>query len=295
VLPRRRRLAVLAIVAGLTASLGAPAIADGGADHVIPGLDALTARIERATRRVDRWTRATWDPEVAEALDTAGLHRIERALASAEVASAEVLDPLIGPTAPDEIPAAITAALSDANPADSMRIGLSATLSAWDRFRTATDEGRALRDRLRRRLGFPLVTGLRVCPIEGIDPFLHDWGDNRGWRTHKGTDITAETGIPLVAMERGVIVQMGWHYLGGNQVYLLGDMTGDVYYYAHMDSIDEGLEVGVAVSTGQLIGYVGTTGNADVPHLHLGWMPGAGGVDLTGLADAYPLLVELCL
>ena len=96
-------------------------------------------------------------------------------------------------------------------------------------------------------------------------------------------------------MERGEVIQMGWHYLGGNGLYVRGAVTGDVYYYAHLSGYAEGIEVGSPVEAGQVVAYVGNTGNSDVPHLHLGWMPGAGRVDLDGLEDAYQMLVELCL
>jgi murein DD-endopeptidase MepM/ murein hydrolase activator NlpD len=151
-----------------------------------------------------------------------------------------------------------------------------------------------LRDRLRSSLGLPIPAGLRVCPFEQAVVLDEDWGDPRGWRSHKGNDINAPEGTRLVAMERGEVIQMGSHYLGGDGLYLRGDATGDVYYYAHLSGYAEGIEVGAPVIAGQVIAYVGTTGNADVPHLHLGWMPAAGGVDLEALTDAHELLRGLC-
>ncbi len=292
--PRRLVSLALALALGLTAALAAPAVADEGVDQAIAGLDALTSRIERLTGRAHRWIDTTWDFEVAEALDTAVLNRIERSLASARVESVAVLDPLIGPASTGAVAAAITAAFYDEAMPNQTQIELTTTLAAWERFRAAVDEARGLRDALRERLGLPPVTGVRVCPLESVDALLQDWGDPRGWRSHKGTDINADQGTRIVAMERGVIIQMGWHYLGGNQVYLLGEVTGDVYYYAHLDSYADGLDVGLPVLAGQLVGHVGNTGNADIPHLHLGWMPAAGGVDLSLLDDPYPMLVELC-
>mgnify|MGYP001813130585 CR=1 FL=1 len=106
--------------------------------------------------------------------------------------------------------------------------------------------------------------------------------------------MIAPTGTPLVAVESGSIWSMSYHYLGGNGIYVLGDLTDDVYYYAHMSAYAEGMEIGTPVEAGQVIGYVGSTGNSDLPHLHLGWMPGAGRVDLDGLTDAYELLRGLC-
>ena len=289
-----KRLISLVLSFGLTFALATPVSAGGMVDQTISGLDALTDRAEHVIERSERWMNAGWDAEVAAALDLASLNRLEQSLAVAQVDAAEVLDPLIGPVSTSDVPATITTVLLTQGMDPSQRTDLTETLAAWDRFRGAVGEALALRDLLRERLSLPPVSGLRVCPVETIDAFLQDWGDRRGWRTHKGTDINAARDSRLVAMERGVIIQMGWHYLGGNQVYLLGDVTGDVYYYAHLDGYADGIEVGVPVIEGQVVGYVGDTGNADIPHLHLGWMPGTGRVDLDGLADPYPMLVELC-
>jgi murein DD-endopeptidase MepM/ murein hydrolase activator NlpD len=95
-------------------------------------------------------------------------------------------------------------------------------------------------------------------------------------------------------MENGEVIQLGYHYLGGNGLFLRGAFTGDVYYYAHLSAYADGIEVGTPVVAGQVVAYVGDTGNSDVPHLHLGWMPGAGRVDLDALTDAYGLLQDLC-
>jgi len=295
VLTRTKRLVAVALVATLMGALAAPVAADGLVDQIVGGLDDLTHRVEKVTLQADRRMNAGWDLAVAEAVDTASLNRIERALAIARVEAAEVLHPLIGSASTGAVPTAISMALFDEDMNFVERRDLSNTMTAWRDFRRAIADALALRNLIREQLGLPSVEGLRVCPLEHVDSFLHDWGDRRGWRTHKGTDINAARNDRLVAVERGVIIQTGWHYLGGNQVYLLGGVTGDVYYYAHMEAYADGIEVGVPVVAGQVVGYVGDTGNADVPHLHLGWMPQAGRVDLDGLTDPYPMLVELCL
>ena len=107
--------------------------------------------------------------------------------------------------------------------------------------------------------------------------------------------MVAAIGTPLVAVENGVVYGGGWHYLGGNNLYLRGDST-DVYYYAHLAWTAPGIRAGAVVEVGDLLGWVGSTGNAESPHLHLGWMPDNPGrwVDLDGLADPYPLLGGLC-
>ncbi|MDX1691005.1 MAG: M23 family metallopeptidase [Acidimicrobiia bacterium] len=139
------------------------------------------------------------------------------------------------------------------------------------------------------------VGGFRQCPIKGWHWFIDTWGAARpGHRLHSGTDIHSLLGMRLYAMESGRIVQMNWHYAGGRTLYLLGETSGDVYYYAHLDGYARDVGLGDRVELGDFIGYVGDTGNAHGPHLHLGWMPGTGGVDFDALQNPYFLLVDLC-
>lgn len=129
----------------------------------------------------------------------------------------------------------------------------------------------------------------RTCPVAGAHSFSDTWGDPRvPNRTHKGTDMVAPEGTPLVAMENGYIWSPNWHWAGGIGLYIRGD-SGDIYYYAHMQKYAPGIVGGTRVGVGQLIGYVGNTGNSTVPHLHLGYQPGGG-----PLTNPYQLLVKLC-
>jgi murein DD-endopeptidase MepM/ murein hydrolase activator NlpD len=131
----------------------------------------------------------------------------------------------------------------------------------------------------------------RVCPVDGASSFSDTWGAPRsGGRTHKGVDMSASKGTPLVAMEAGGIYRLSNSSLGGISLYLLGN-SGDMYYYAHLDAWAEGLAGGGRVAAGDLVGYVGTSGNSPawVPHLHLGWKPGNG-----DWANPYPLVNGLC-
>ncbi len=137
----------------------------------------------------------------------------------------------------------------------------------------------------------PLTTAGRVCPVDGASSFSDTWGAPRsGGRTHKGVDMSAPRGTPLVAMETGRIYRLATSTLGGITVYLLGN-SGDMYYYAHLDAWAEGLAGGQKVSAGDLVGYIGTTGNSPgwIPHLHLGWQPGGG-----DWANPYPMVNALC-
>ncbi|MFV1970398.1 MAG: murein hydrolase activator EnvC [Acidimicrobiia bacterium] len=125
------------------------------------------------------------------------------------------------------------------------------------------------------------------CPIAGRNYFIDTWGYPRsGGRTHKGTDMIAALGTPLVAMNSGT-VRLNTHALGGRQVYVYGD-DGITYYYAHLSKWASGLKSGQRVNKGQTIGYVGSTGNATTNVLHLGLI--AGGT----YVNPYPTVRAAC-
>ena len=97
-------------------------------------------------------------------------------------------------------------------------------------------------------------------------------------------------GTHLVAIEAGTISRMGNYGLGGITIWLRG-RSGDSYYYAHLNDWAPGLRVGQSVGVGELIGYVGSTGNASysLPHLHFQYHPGGGSA-----VNPYPLVRALC-
>jgi murein DD-endopeptidase MepM/ murein hydrolase activator NlpD len=103
---------------------------------------------------------------------------------------------------------------------------------------------------------------------------------------HQGTDIMAPRGTPLVACERGVLTRIGTDVLGGNKLWIIG-ASGTTYYYAHLDSYAPGLTDGMVVEAGQLVGFVGNTGDAQggATHLHFEVHPNGGPA-----VDGYPLL-----
>lgn len=137
----------------------------------------------------------------------------------------------------------------------------------------------------------PPPSGSMVCPVNGAVSFTDTWGASRsGGRSHKGVDMLAARGTPLVAIESGTIKKMGNGGLGGITVYLTGN-SGDQYYYAHLDGWADGLTTGQSVTVGDLIGYVGNSGNAryTVAHLHFEYHPGGGSA-----VNPTPLVSSLC-
>lgn len=137
----------------------------------------------------------------------------------------------------------------------------------------------------------PVVTDGRTCPVNGAVAFSDSWGAARsGGRRHKGVDMIASRGTPIVAVESGTVSRLSTGSLGGNAVYFNGN-SGDRYYYAHLDSFASGIGGGVSVAVGDLLGYNGSSGNASysVPHLHFQHAPGGG-----DWVNPYPLAAALC-
>lgn len=113
-----------------------------------------------------------------------------------------------------------------------------------------------------------------TLPVEGIDrDRLYDSFDDprSGGRVHHAIDIMAPRGTPIFAVEDGTIARLDDSQAGGGiVVYQYGSSRDFVYYYAHLEKWADGLQEGARVGRGQVLGYVGTTGNAppDAPHLH---------------------------
>lgn len=128
--------------------------------------------------------------------------------------------------------------------------------------------------------GGTVQAGSFIFPVQGPHSFIDSWGAPRsGGRTHKGTDILAPRGTPVVACVSGTISRTNPtdSGLGGITIWLRGS-NGYTYYYAHLDGIASGIHKGVSVSAGQLIGWVGSTGNAgSCNHLHFCSYTSSGG------------------
>jgi murein DD-endopeptidase MepM/ murein hydrolase activator NlpD len=114
--------------------------------------------------------------------------------------------------------------------------------------------------------------GLMV-PVAGVSPAqITDTynAPREGGRRHDAVDILARRGTAVLAVDDGLIVRIGKNALGGNVIWATDRQHQFAYYYAHLDHYARGLHEGQALSRGDVIGYVGTTGNApaDTPHLH---------------------------
>jgi murein DD-endopeptidase MepM/ murein hydrolase activator NlpD len=119
----------------------------------------------------------------------------------------------------------------------------------------------------------PAHPGGLLIPVTGIAPTqLQDtFNDRRGSeRSHEALDIMAPLKTPVVAVDDGKVVKLFNSVPGGLTVYQYDASGTFAYYYAHLDSYAADLEEGQALKRGDLIGYVGATGNADTlaPHLH---------------------------
>jgi murein DD-endopeptidase MepM/ murein hydrolase activator NlpD len=112
-----------------------------------------------------------------------------------------------------------------------------------------------------------------TIPVGGVSvtELRDDFTDARsGGRTHQALDILAPRDHPVVAVEDGQIAKLFESKFGGLTIYQFGPREQFSYYYAHLERFARGLAEGDAVQRGQVIGYVGTSGNAPVntPHLH---------------------------
>jgi murein DD-endopeptidase MepM/ murein hydrolase activator NlpD len=112
-----------------------------------------------------------------------------------------------------------------------------------------------------------------MIPVAGVKPgALSDtFSDARsGGRIHDAIDIMASRGTPVVAADDGKVVKLFNSKQGGLTVYEFDPSATYAYYYAHLDSYAPGIVEGRRLRRGDLIGYVGSSGNAspDAPHLH---------------------------
>jgi peptidoglycan LD-endopeptidase LytH len=112
-----------------------------------------------------------------------------------------------------------------------------------------------------------------AVPVQGkypvdVPPSFYD--PRSGGRRHNAADILAPRGSLVLSADDGVIRRLSSNKLGGITIYATDPDSRFVYYYAHLDGYAPDLHVDQRVRRGDVLGYVGTTGNAppNTPHLH---------------------------
>jgi len=139
-----------------------------------------------------------------------------------------------------------------------------------------------------------LTAGGYVFPVYGPASFSDDFGAARadtGW--HHGNDIFAPLGAPVLAVTDGTLFLVGWNTIGGNRFWLR-DLQGNEFYYAHLSAFTPLARDGAHVKAGDVIGFVGATGDAagTPTHLHFEVHPAALlGMGYDGVIDPYPYLL----
>ena len=137
-----------------------------------------------------------------------------------------------------------------------------------------------------------------IMPVTGValTQLVGSFDHARGVRRHDALDIPAPRGTPVVSATGGRLMKLHTSEFGGLMVYATEERERFILLYAHLDRYANGLTEGMPLRRGQILGYVGTTGNAppNVPHLHFGiarvadveeWWKGTP-------VDPFPLLVD---
>lgn len=154
----------------------------------------------------------------------------------------------------------------------------------------------------RSRGSYPKISGIIssilksgfIFPVAGPNSYIDSYGASRPGHRHQGTDIMAARGTPVVAVVNGVFraKKGSRNTYGGGWRGMLYASDGTYYYYAHLDDFAPSIQAssnsyssGVSVKAGQVIGYVGNSGNAGPYHLHFEIHPGGG-----GSINPYPIL-----
>jgi len=141
-----------------------------------------------------------------------------------------------------------------------------------------------------------LTAGGYVFPIYGPASFGDSFGGPRtnvpgGW--HHGEDIFAPLGTPVLAVADGTVHTIGFTKIGGYRLWLR-DESGNEFYYAHLSAYTPLAVEGRSVRAGDVLGFVGDTGDADggAPHLHFEIHPAAmTGLGYDGVVAPYPILL----
>jgi murein DD-endopeptidase MepM/ murein hydrolase activator NlpD len=124
---------------------------------------------------------------------------------------------------------------------------------------------------------------LQVCPVAGPNSFVDSFGWPRVGHTHQGIDLISPAGTPVVAAHSGTVSNSS-STSGGIQAYVHG--SAGYSFYAHLSGYSS---ASGSVSAGTVIGYVGSTGNSGVNHLHFEWHPGGGAA-----VNPHQMLLAVC-
>jgi hypothetical protein len=147
-----------------------------------------------------------------------------------------------------------------------------------------------------------LAGGPYVFPVFGPAGFVDTFGAPRAtvsW--HHGADIFAPAGSPILAVASGTLFSVGWNDIGGKRLWLR-DREGNEFYFAHLSEFSPIAGEGARVAAGEVLGYVGTTGDAEgtPPHLHFEIHPLSmlglgydGAVNPTGYLESWRHLTDL--
>jgi murein DD-endopeptidase MepM/ murein hydrolase activator NlpD len=148
--------------------------------------------------------------------------------------------------------------------------------------RAARKERKATRRRAKRRRA-PELRALKTgrgytFPVHGEHRFSDDWGAPRQHTgSHEGNDVFAKWGAPVVAVADGRLYRVGTRKVPGNRLWLRSK-SGDTFFYAHLSAFAHDARNGARVKAGQVVGFVGSTGDAEQtpPHLHFEIHPRGG-------------------
>jgi murein DD-endopeptidase MepM/ murein hydrolase activator NlpD len=177
-----------------------------------------------------------------------------------------------GPPQPVDTPTLIAPAPTSDSPAATRDVPpLSSVGTAPSTPAPSPTIGRQPQDSPEHRLGTTGTSGFQL-PIEGmnLEAVKDSFNERRGNRPHEAVDILAARNTPVHAVGSGSIAKLFVSREGGRTIYQFDSSGRFCYYYAHLERYAEGLHDGDAVAQGQVIGYVGTSGNAppNTPHLH---------------------------
>ncbi len=135
-----------------------------------------------------------------------------------------------------------------------------------------------------------------VFPVYGQSSYIDTFGAPRSDVTyHHGDDIFGQLGQPILACANGIVFSVGWNKLGGNRLWIV-DSQGNQFYYAHLSAFSIAAVNGAHVKAGQVVGFMGNTGDAEgtPTHLHFEVHPVSllylgydGAVDPTPYLDAW--------